>query len=227
MRLALGPLQAPERLVLGAVEAGALGRLQPEHVDEEAPGALQVRDRERHRARHGADPGARALAALGGPRGSSSISSTSTPSGSRRQARLAPGSPSGSPSGGVPARHRALERPLEVGDPERDRRVADVARLPVPWQQTHQGAPELEQLDLEKVLAIDQPPAGRGRARHPLHHRGERAGEQVGAAGGLQPEHLPVPALRPAKVGDAQRDLGEAHDASLPRRRQRVPDGTS
>ena len=108
-------------------------------------------------------------------------------------------------------RRGALQRPLEIGDAKGNHRVADVARSPVPRQRAHQGAPELEQLDLEQVLAVDQPPAGRGRARHALHHRGERAGEQVGAAGGLQPEHLPVPALGPAQVGDADRDLGEAH----------------
>ena len=44
-----------------------------------------------------------------------------------------------------------------------------------------------------------------------LHHRGERTGEQAGATRGLEPEHLPVPTLGPAQVGDAERNLAETH----------------
>ena len=146
-------------------------------------------------------------------RGSSSINSIRTPSGSRTHARRAPGRPSGSVSGGVPAAAARSRVRSRSDDRNGHHRVADVARPPVRRQRAHEGAPELEQLDLEEVLAVDQPPAGRGRARHALHHRGERTGEQVGAARGLQPEHLPVPALGPAQVGDAERDLAQAHRA--------------
>ncbi len=173
---------------------------------------LQVRHREGHRARRGLQPGTGALARLGGARvvlhqlDQDSLGIAHAGAASARPAeRIGERRRAG--------RHGALQGPVEVGDRNGHRRVADVARPPVGRQRAHEGAPELEQLDLEEVLAVDQPPAGRGRARHALHHRGERAGEQVGAARGLQPEHLPVPALGPAQVGDAERDLAQAHRA--------------
>src|SRR5205823_11487964 len=77
---------------------------------------------------------------------------------------------------------------------------------------------ELEQLELELVLPVDQPPAGRRRARHALDHRGDRAREQVRPSGRLKPEDLPVPALCPPQIRDAGGDLAEAHGAVAQRR---------
>ena len=51
--------------MLGPVQLETAGHLEPQRPGEEPPRALQVRDRERHRARCDAQPGPGTLAGLG------------------------------------------------------------------------------------------------------------------------------------------------------------------
>ena len=116
----------------GPCRLDAVGHLEPEHLGEEPPRALQVRHREGHRARHRAGSSGRGRSRGWAARGSSSISSISTPSGSRTQTRRAPG------LADRLAQRRACRPPRRApasasrsATANGDRRVADVARSPV------------------------------------------------------------------------------------------------
>jgi hypothetical protein len=140
--------------VLRPVELHALRDRKAEDVGEEAPRAIEVGYRERHRPRDGADIRPRALSGSVGPgvvlhqldQHAVRISEADA-----SLAALAYG------LGGrlAPLLESALDDRVEVVDPEAHGRIADVARTPVGRQRADQRTAELEQLDLEEVLAVD------------------------------------------------------------------------
>ena len=65
----------------------------------------------------------------------------------------------------------------------------------------------MEQLDLEVLAAIDQPPAGRRGTRQPLHVPCTPAAEGPRATGRNETESIAEPALGALQVDDGEGDL--------------------
>src|SRR5664280_2188220 len=91
-----------------------------------------------------------------------------------------------------------------------DRAVPDVARAPVLRKRLGCRLAELEQLDLEEVLAVHEPPAHAGGVRNALYLVRAQQRDEHGRPAGLPvTEDVPVPPVRELDVGDADGDLVE------------------
>ena len=129
-RIPLRPIEAPQRLVLRPMEAEAFRLLQPQDLDKGAPRSLEVGNREGHRSHRRGDLGPRALPSLWRSGvllhqlTQDAVRVTQTDA---AVAWLA----DGLAQGWRPGRHSAGNCRVELGHPEGDRRLADVAGPPV------------------------------------------------------------------------------------------------
>ena len=205
--LALRAGETPERLHLGAVEQGGVDDLERERLDPEAPRLVEVG--------HGEADGADGTAGFG-PAGRAHVGEGVALHDLGDEAVVVAEADAAVAVGALRGRDRcsadggdARNHSVEVVDVEGHARVADVAGAPVEGERTGDGAGVAPDLELDEVLAVDDPPEGGGGVGHFLEG-GEEVAPDEKAAGLEAADDIAVELSGAGHVARAYGELGDA-----------------